>query len=189
MVCCDGTWKRADDVDVSNIEKIARAVAPVDGTESRRSSITGPAGTGGSKTERLVGGAFGDRAGFGHRRRLPVPGAELREGVTRSTSLGSAAVPGTARSLVGMIANDRTAQTKGVASGKLPKALKLYRERRGASPDSIRGSRETQGQGERGVCTVLSRTGAHRVLGVFDTVGRWDNRDRRDAGTASTTYD
>jgi uncharacterized protein (DUF2235 family) len=28
VVCCDGTWKRADDVDVSNIEKIARSVAP-----------------------------------------------------------------------------------------------------------------------------------------------------------------
>ena len=31
VVCCDGTWKKADDKYVSNIEKIARAIKIRDG--------------------------------------------------------------------------------------------------------------------------------------------------------------
>ncbi len=28
VVCCDGTWKNSDDRYVSNVEKIARSIAP-----------------------------------------------------------------------------------------------------------------------------------------------------------------
>jgi len=62
VVCCDGTWNKPDNVDVTNVEKIARTVQ----TDSNASGdvqqlvyyISG-VGTSSYEADRLLGGAFG----------------------------------------------------------------------------------------------------------------------------------
>lgn len=62
VVCCDGTWNRADADTVTNIEKIARTVesdpSHTGGVPQLVLYLAG-VGTAGYKTDRLLGGAFG----------------------------------------------------------------------------------------------------------------------------------
>lgn len=60
VICCDGTWKTSTDANVSNIEKIARAIRTTteDGTVQLVHYCSG-VGTGATLTDRIIGGAFG----------------------------------------------------------------------------------------------------------------------------------
>ncbi|HMS74505.1 DUF2235 domain-containing protein [Gordonia sp. (in: high G+C Gram-positive bacteria)] len=173
VVCCDGTWKRADDVDVSNIEKIARAVAPVDADgKPQIVYYRAGVGTGGSKTERLVGGAFGiglDSAIVDAYRFLALNYEKGDKVYVFGFSRGAY----TARSLVGMIATIGLLKPKGVASGKLPKALKLYRERprrKSGFDPGFRGNPEWDKENEE-FAPFCHEPVPIAFLGVFDTVG------------------
>jgi hypothetical protein len=163
VICCDGTWKRSDDVRVSNIEKIARAIRPqaADGTPQLVYSSNG-VGTNGF-ADHLVGGAFGvglDNAIIGAYRFLALnyqPGDEIYVfGFSRGAY--------TARSLVGMIATIGLLTPHGVVEDNLPNAMAIYKNRPqdgGTTPEIENYRKWTYPPGEPKI----------RLLGVFDTVG------------------
>ena len=166
IVCCDGTWKRADDKNVSNIERIARAIEPVsDAGAPQIVYYSSGVGTGGSRLERLLGGAFGIglEAGIVDAYRFLAlnyrPGDDIYVfGFSRGAY--------TARSMIGMINAVGLLTPEGVAANKLPDAMALYRAR-GNGTDAERAER-----------IRAFREGCHpaaavpiRFLGVFDTVG------------------
>ena len=174
VVCCDGTWKNADDKYVSNVEKLARSVAPVgfDG-ETQIVHYTRGVGSTGSRIERILAGAFGfglDDAIIDCYRFLALnyePGDHVFVfGFSRGAY--------TARSLCGMIAHVGLLTPMGVAMGQLPAAMDLYRNRPQAkNPTQLppedpaheealrRLDEHSHGRSEVAV----------EFLGVFDTVG------------------
>jgi hypothetical protein len=62
VICCDGTWNRADTTTVTNIEKIARTVqvepSSAQGVQQMVMYLPG-VGTAGYQTDKILGGAFG----------------------------------------------------------------------------------------------------------------------------------
>ena len=172
VVCCDGTWKRADDVDVSNIEKIARAVAPTGHDGPQIVYYRAGVGTGGGKIERIVGGAFGiglDTAIVDAYRFLALnyePGDKVYIfGFSRGAY--------TARSLVGMMGRIGLLTPDGVAAGKLPKALTLYRERPRPKIGFVPAYAGSPGweQDSEAFTRFCHLAVPIAFLGVFDTVG------------------
>ena len=125
VVCCDGTWKNSDDRYVSNVEKIARSIAPrgFDG-ETQIVHYARGVGSTGSWIERIVAGAFGvglDDAIVDCYRFLALnyePG-------DRIFVFGFSRGAYTARSLCGMIAHVGLLTPMGVAEGQLPTAMDL----------------------------------------------------------------
>ena len=173
MVCCDGTWKRADDVDVSNIEKIARAVAPVDADgKPQIVYYRAGVGTGGSKTERLVGGAFGiglDSAIVDAYRFLALNYEKGDKVYVFGFSRGAY----TARSLVGMIATIGLLKPQGVASGKLPKGVEAVPRTATAQVrirSGVQGNPQWDKENEE-FAPFCHEPVPIAFLGVFDTVG------------------
>ena len=169
VVCCDGTWKSADDKDVSNIEKIARAIEPTPADHPIQIVYyAAGVGTGATKIEKLVGGAFGlglDSAIVGAYRFLSLNYQEGDQIYVFGFSRGAY----TARSLVGMIDVIGLLRPDGLAKNKLSQAMPLYRGRP-ADPNkpSPKWSRDvaefrTDCYGQSDVIV--------RFLGVFDTVG------------------
>ncbi|MDF3311610.1 DUF2235 domain-containing protein [Rhodococcus sp. T2V] len=169
VICCDGTWKRADEQNVSNIEKIARAIDPVPpGGPPQVVYYTSGVGTGATRAERMFGGAFGlglDAAIIGAYRFLALnyePGDEVYVfGFSRGAY--------TARSLVGMIAAIGLLTPDGVVRNRLGSAITVYRNRPrpGANPhpEAVKAVDDF-----REFC--YSDTDVKiRFLGVFDTVG------------------
>lgn len=172
VVCCDGTWKRADDVDVSNIEKIARAVAPNGHDGPQIVYYRAGVGTGGGKIERIVGGAFGiglDSAIVDTYRFLALnyePGDKVYIfGFSRGAY--------TARSLVGMMGRIGLLTPDGVAAGTLPKALTLYRERPRPKIGFVPAYAGSPGweQDSEAFKRFCHTSVPIAFLGVFDTVG------------------
>ncbi|MEP9394261.1 DUF2235 domain-containing protein [Gordonia sp. VNQ95] len=174
VVCCDGTWKSADDQFVSNVEKIARSVASsgADG-EPQIVHYSRGVGSGGSRVERLLGGAFGiglDAAITDCYRFLALNYAPGDRVFVFGFSRGAY----TARSLCGMIARVGLLTPMGVAQGKLPTAMTLYRNR----PYSADPAEPTPVEPEYDRAVADLGTYCHPAaevtidfLGLFDTVG------------------
>ncbi|MEU5843973.1 DUF2235 domain-containing protein [Rhodococcus sp. NPDC047139] len=162
VICCDGTWKRADEINVSNIEKIARAVDPEpSGGPVQIAYYSSGVGTGATRTDRVLGGAFGlglDTALVGAYRFLALnynPGDEVFVfGFSRGAY--------TARSLVGMISRIGLLTSDGVARNELKNAIAVYRNDTPASSKDKESFRK--------LCHPESDVEIG-FLGVFDTVG------------------
>ena len=62
VICCDGTWNRADNPTVSNVEKLARTIqldpARAAGVQQMVLYLPG-VGTAGYRADKILGGAFG----------------------------------------------------------------------------------------------------------------------------------
>lgn len=165
VVCCDGTWNRPENQNVTNIEKIARTIETDaernDGVPQLVHYVKG-VGTGWYWTDRLLGGAFGLGL-FGNvtdaYRFLALnysPGDEIYVfGFSRGAY--------TARSLVGMIGRVGLLTSEALIDDKLPEAVDRYRKARPRGGDF--GSSDEE----------FKRDHCHnpmiRFLGVFDTVG------------------
>ena len=162
VICCDGTWKRADEINVSNIEKIARAVDPEpSGGPVQIAYYSSGVGTGATRTDRVLGGAFGlglDTALVGAYRFLALnynPGDEVFVfGFSRGAY--------TARSLVGIISRIGLLTSDGVARNELKNAIAVYRNDTPASSKDKESFRK--------LCHPESDVEIG-FLGVFDTVG------------------
>ncbi|RYF61223.1 MAG: DUF2235 domain-containing protein [Comamonadaceae bacterium] len=171
VVCCDGTWKRADDQNVSNIEKIARAI---DTTPLPREPVqvvyyTAGVGTGATRTERFLGGGLGlglDISLIGAYRFLALnytPGDEVFVfGFSRGAY--------TARSLVGMIATIGLLKPEGVVQDNLHNAINVYRNRPRKDDPHPDPDAEKDVEHFRKGCYRNDQMKI-RFLGVFDTVG------------------
>lgn len=169
IICCDGTWKRADDQYVSNIEKIARAIetTPADGP-LQIVFYTSGVGTGATAAERILGGAFGiglDSAIVSAYRFLALnyePGdAVYVFGFSRGAY--------TARSLVGMTKAIGLLTPDGLADNKLRSAISLYRSRPRAGEKPAESF--TAAKAEFAESCYRDAEVEIRFLGVFDTVG------------------
>ncbi|WP_338888752.1 DUF2235 domain-containing protein [Rhodococcus sovatensis] len=169
IVCCDGTWKRSDDRDVSNIEKIARAIdtRPTQGKPIQVVHYTAGVGTGATVMERGLGGALGlglNISLIGAYRFLALnylPGDEI-------FIFGFSRGAYTARSLVGMIDTIGLLTPEGVGKNKLREAISVYRGR--AHPGEIDLPAEELVQKFRENCHPFDKVTVE-FLGVFDTVG------------------
>jgi uncharacterized protein (DUF2235 family) len=158
VICCDGTWKRPDQAAVSNIERIARAVDTTSAATTQQVVYyASGVGTGATRSERLLGGAFGlglDTGIVNAYRFLALNYETGDEVFVFGFSRGAY----TARSLVGMIGLLGLLTPKGVVGEHLPEAIALYRSRDEAG---ITRFRQHTHPGELPV----------HFLGVFDTVG------------------
>ena len=167
VVCCDGTWNRADLAQVTNVEKIARTIQ----TDSRLSDdvqqlvcyLSG-VGTAGYGADRLLGGAFGFglfdnvRAAY---RFLALNYDQGDEIFVFGFSRGAY----TARSVVGMIGRVGLLTREALITGHLGEAERRYRRK---SP----GRRTAHGSSDQRFKAVHSHPDTKvAFLGVFDTVG------------------
>lgn len=171
VICCDGTWNRPENKNVTNIEKIARTVETdltrTGGAPQLVHYIRG-VGTGWYWVDRLLGGAFGLGL-FGNvtdaYRFLALNYSPSRPGEPGDEIyvLGFSRGAYTARSLVGMISRVGLLTNEALIDDKLPEAVDRYR--REPSPAGDFGSSDEE----------FKRDHCHnpkiRFLGVFDTVG------------------
>lgn len=168
VICCDGTWRKPDNKHVSNVEKIARGVAPVGHAgEPQIVYYQRGVGSAGSRIERVLAGAFG----FGLDANILDCYCFLAlnyEPGDRISVFGFSRGAYTARSLIGMISHVGLLTPDGVAQDKLPEAMSVYRsrppgEKRDPKHDADLAKLEPYCYDE-GVVTIDN-------LGVFDTVG------------------
>ncbi|KXO99097.1 hypothetical protein AXK60_10930 [Tsukamurella pseudospumae] len=169
MICCDGTWQRSDSRYVSNVEKIARSVAPV-GHDGAPQIVFYQRGVGsaGSRMERLLAGAVGIGLDDNILDCYYFLALNYAPG-DRISVFGFSRGAYTARSLVGMIDYAGLLRPDGLAKDRLPAAMALYRSRPAPNTAAPPGHRAALDE-QRGYChdpgTVVIDT-----LGVFDTVG------------------
>ncbi|AZG44508.1 DUF2235 domain-containing protein [Gordonia insulae] len=179
IICCDGTWKTAQDPHISNIEKIARAIRTRagDGTMQLVHYCNG-VGTGATWFDRVIGGAFGrglDLTLIDAYRFLALnyePGDEIFVfGFSRGAY--------TARSLtdmvgtVGLLTADALACSRGRVN-LLDAALTTYRDYRrtnASNPGSA--ARDALSEFRRHTYGSARADTRPRIkfIGVFDTVG------------------
>ncbi|MFY0405908.1 DUF2235 domain-containing protein [Solicola sp. PLA-1-18] len=172
VVCFDGTWKNASDVDVSNIEKIARTVRTDGGESGVQQVVSYIPGVGANYylADRLLGGALG----FGTLGNLVrgyrflclnyAPGDQV---FVFGFSRGAA----TARSLAGMISRVGLLDVPGLMDGRLDEAVRRYT---GGYPR--RG--ETRRSAEEFRAAHCHASPEITFLGVFDTVAALGRRAR-----------
>lgn len=167
VICCDGTWNRADTKTVTNIEKIARTVqlepSRALGVQQMVLYLPG-VGTAGYQTDKLLGGAFG--LGLFHHvlnayRFLSINYQPDDEIYIFGFSRGAY----TARSLAGMIGKVGLLKREAMIAGLLHEVGLRYRHGpeepwpdAWADPEAFR----------REHCHPVVPI---RFLGVFDTVG------------------
>jgi len=164
IVCCDGTWKTADDKAITNVVKMMDAVVPVvrdaSGNETQQVSWYGKGVGNGTFADRILGGAFGGGLGRNVRDAYRflvqnyVPGDEIfLFGFSRGAY--------TARSLGGMIRCSGLVQKK--HANRITEAYEIYRKRdpKGADKDEAVAFRE---QYSHPSVTI-------KFVGVWDTVG------------------
>ena len=164
-MCCDGTWNKPDNENVTNVEKIARTVqsdpTATGGVYQLVYYISG-VGAGSYEADRLLGGAFG--FGLFHNviacyRFLAqnyAPGDEI-------FILGFSRGAYTARSLAGMLAHVGLLTKVSLVDERLPEAVHLYQRTKmsaGALGESVDEFKHDH-------CHAAKVT----FLGVFDTVG------------------
>ncbi len=165
IVCCDGTWNRADADTVTNIEKIARTIQ----TDSARSGgvpqqvlYLAGVGTAGYRADRLLGGAFG--LGLFANVKTAYRWLALNyDAGDEIFVLGFSRGAYTARSIAGMIGRVGLLRGDALVDGKLGEACDRYRLRETPKPEwsSPEDFREE----------FCHETVPIRFLGVFDTVG------------------
>lgn len=165
VICCDGTWNKPENENVTNIEKIARTVetdADRSGDVQQLVQYISGVGANWYWLDRMVGGAFGLGL-FGNvtkaYRFLALnyePGDEIFVfGFSRGAY--------TARSLVGMIGRVGLLTCDALIADKLPEAVDRYRQHEG------------KGRAFGSSNAEFARDHCHSpkiaFVGVFDTVG------------------
>ena len=167
VICCDGTWNRADTKTVTNIEKIARTVqlepARALGVQQMVLYLPG-VGTAGYQTDKILGGAFG--LGLFHHvlnayRFLSINYQHGDEIYVFGFSRGAY----TARSLAGMIGKVGLLEREAMIKGLLHEAGRRYRH----APDQA--WPEGWVEPEEFRARHCHPEVPIRFLGVFDTVG------------------
>jgi len=159
VVLCDGTWKTADDVTITNVVKTMDAIQPVD-EDGRSQLLLYVKGVGsGNVLDRFFGGAFGDglgsnvRDGYRHLVQNYMEGDEVYLfGFSRGAY--------TARSLAGMIRCCGLVRKEN--AGRITEAYNIYRQRdpRGADKEDAVEFRNK-----------YARQVRIKFIGVWDTVG------------------
>ncbi len=165
IVCCDGTWNRADADTVTNIEKIARTIqtdpSRAGGMPQQVLYLAG-VGTAGYRADRLLGGAFG--LGLFANVKTAYRWLALNyEADDEIFVLGFSRGAYTARSIAGMIGRVGLLRGEALVDGKLGEACDRYRLRETPKPEwsSPEAFREEYCHDAVPI----------RFLGVFDTVG------------------
>jgi uncharacterized protein (DUF2235 family) len=159
VICCDGTWNRADQRNKTNVAKVALTISrnAEDGTEQRVYYHTG---VGVKRWERLRGGAFG----FGLSRNVLDAYRFLVAGYDPGDQLylfGFSRGAFTARSLAGLVRNCGILRRE--HADRIEDAWALYRRRNDEpSSDAARLFRRTYAYADE---TTI------RFIGVWDTVG------------------
>ena len=165
VVCCDGTWNKPDNENVTNVEKIARTVQSdpslTGGVYQPVYYISG-VGAGSYEADRLLGGAFG--LGLFHNviacyRFLAQnyePGDEI-------FIIGFSRGAYTARSVAGMLAAVGLLTKVALVEERLPWAVHFYQGTK--MPEGDFG--ESVDEFKHDHCHAAKVT----FLGVFDTVG------------------
>ncbi|GAA1941152.1 DUF2235 domain-containing protein [Nocardioides marmoribigeumensis] len=165
VVCCDGTWNRADADTVTNIEKIARTIESdptrTGGVPQQVLYLTG-VGTAGYKTDRLLGGAFG----FGLFANVKTAYRWLALNYEAGDEIfvfGFSRGAYTARSLAGMIGRVGLLTGEALVDGRLGEACQRYQLREHPKPEW-----SPPEQFRKEFCHDEVPI---QFLGVFDTVG------------------
>jgi hypothetical protein len=165
VVCCDGTWNKPDNENVTNVEKIARTVqsdpSATDGVYQLVYYISG-VGAGSYEFDRLLGGAFG----FGLFHNVIACYRFLAQNYEPGDEifiLGFSRGAYTARSAAGMLASVGLLTKVALVEERLPEAVHLYQ--RTKMPEGAFG--ESVDEVKHDHCYPAKVT----FLGVFDTVG------------------
>lgn len=165
VICCDGTWNRADNTTVSNVEKIARTIQlePEQAAGVQQMVLYLPGvGTAGYQTDKILGGAFGlglTNNVLNAYRFLSInyqPGDEI-------FIIGFSRGAYTARSLAGMVGKVGLLTREAMIGGHLPEAGQRYRHR-GEWPQEWSSPEQFRAEHCHPSVPIT-------FLGVFDTVG------------------
>ena len=165
VVCCDGTWNKPDNENVTNVEKIARTVqsdpSATGGVYQLVYYISG-VGAGSYEADRLLGGAFG----FGLFHNVIACYRFLAQNYEPGDEIfiiGFSRGAYTARSVAGMLARVGLLTKVALVEERLPEAVHLYQGTKmpaGAFGESVDEFKHDH-------CHPAEVT----FLGVFDTVG------------------
>jgi hypothetical protein len=165
IVCCDGTWNKPDNENVTNVEKIARTVqsdpSATGGVYQLVYYISG-VGAGSYEADRLLGGAFG----FGLFHNVIACYRFLAQNYEPGDEIfviGFSRGAYTARSVGGMLARVGLLTKVALVEERLPEAVHLYQGTK--MPEGAFG--ESVDEFKHDHCHAAKVT----FLGVFDTVG------------------
>ena len=165
VVCCDGTWNKPDNENVTNVEKIARTVqsdpSTTGGVYQLVYYISG-VGAGSYEADRLLGGAFG----FGLFHNVIACYRFLAQNYEPGDEIfiiGFSRGAYTARSVAGMLASVGLLTKRALVEERLPEAVHLYQGTK--MPEGAFG--ESVDEFKHDHCHAAKVT----FLGVFDTVG------------------
>ncbi|MEO8750311.1 MAG: DUF2235 domain-containing protein [Allobranchiibius sp.] len=165
VVCCDGTWNKPDNENVTNVEKIARTVQTdplaTGGVHQLVYYISG-VGAGSYGADRVLGGAFG----FGLLHNVIACYRFLAQNYEPGDEIfiiGFSRGSYTARSVAGMLARVGLLTKMALVQERLPEAVHLYT--RTKMPEGAFG--ESVDEFKHDHCHATQVT----FLGVFDTVG------------------
>lgn len=162
VVCCDGTWNKADQTDPTNVQKLFRAMPALDGRQVVR--YVDGVGTGAGAFDKLVGGIFG----FGLSARVLAAYRHVVENYEdgdRIFLIGFSRGAYTARSTAGMIRNVGVLKPGFRDDRHYRTAMSIYRNR---TSDS------SKPDGRKATVFREQHSFSPRIefLGVWDTVGR-----------------
>ena len=166
VICCDGTWNKPENENVTNIEKIARTIEVnrrKTGGVQQLVQYIGGVGTNWYWTDRVLGGALGLGL-FGHVTTAYRFLALNYEPGDQIFVFGFSRGAYTARSLVGMLSKVGLLTRESVIAAKLPEAVNRYRGQAVKGRDFGSSNEEFR----RDHCHADLRVD---FLGVFDTVG------------------
>ncbi|GAA1469161.1 DUF2235 domain-containing protein [Microbacterium thalassium] len=165
VVCCDGTWNKPDNKDVTNVAKIARTVqndpAPAGGVYQLVYYISGVGG-GSYAADRVLGGAFG----FGLSHNVIACYRFLAQNYEPGDEIfifGFSRGAYTARSLAGMIGRVGLLTEESLVEDRLRDAVHMYQRKE--LPEGAFGASVEEFKHDH--CHAAK---VH-FLGVFDTVG------------------
>jgi uncharacterized protein (DUF2235 family) len=162
VVCCDGTWNKADQTDPTNVEKFFRAVPELGGRQVVR--YVDGVGTGPGAFDKYVGGIFG--LGLSARVLAAYKHvAENYEDGDRIFLVGFSRGAYTARSTAGMIRNVGVLKPGFRDDKHYRRAMSLYRNR-------TNNSKKPGGRKAIEFRRRHSYSPRIEFLGVWDTVGR-----------------
>src|SRR5215213_6127127 len=156
IVCCDGTWNRADQPAPTNVRKICQAIDESDGQ-----LVKYEPGVGTRVLERIRGGAFG----FGLSRNVKDCYAWLVEHYEPGDELflfGFSRGAFTARSLAGLVRNSGILKPEN--AGMVDAAYKLYRSREPGNAPREENAARFRADNSHPDATI-------QFVGVWDTVG------------------
>jgi uncharacterized protein (DUF2235 family) len=165
VVCCDGTWNKPDNENVTNVEKIARTVQSdpsATGDVYQLVYYISGVGAGSYEADCLLGGAFG----FGLFHNVIACYRFLAQNYEPGDEIfiiGFSRGAYTARSVAGMLASVGLLTKRALVEERLPEAVHLYQGTR--MPEGAFG--ESVDEFKHDHCHAAKVT----FLGVFDTVG------------------